>query len=302
MAQSEYSPPESQVLDCISQLQANKECTYGERIRQLAKLRLADFSLLLNEWRVPSNLPHGEPLLPVANALAQDELSAEQGAKIVSFLQQHAKQGNRTALLYLAYLLAKGQFLPQSPAKAGYYVKKLMQQGDWRATRFWAEMLHAAPELAEEWLKDEVEPAAQQWQATHTQLSVEEVQANVRRFYLAEPAIKFAVKRAFEQAVAQGSPTAAKRLRGLTVLGELPVSQPARQFQNIRYFLDLQASSKNKPVIDDEDIYVLPENVPLLVQNDEEDKPLWVKPTVYACVGVIFALLFVLILRVIMHK
>ncbi|XXQ67574.1 hypothetical protein ACKLNO_08055 [Neisseriaceae bacterium B1] len=295
--------PKSQILDCMQQLQEKGDTTYGEHIQQLARLCLADFSQLLAEWRVPSQLPQGEPMPQVANALEQPEkLSSEQGSKLVSYLQQNAKSGNKTAILYLAYLFAKGLFVPQSPERAAAFTRKLMQEGDWRATRFWAEMLLAAPPVASIWLAAEVEPAAKQWQAAHTQLSEDEIYANINRFYAAESARKFAAKRAFELAIKQGSPTAAKRLRGLTVLGELPVSQPARQFHNIANWLDMQIMAKNQPMASDDEIYVLPENVPLLAQGEDDEKPLWIKYAVYVCLVLIFSLLFVIILRGIVAK
>lgn len=298
MSMSHPSPPESQILDCMTQIQEKGETTYGEHIQQLARLRLADFSPLLAEWLVPSQLPNSEPLPQVDAAFRQPEnLSSEQKQKLIAFLQHHAKQGNRTAVLYLAYAFAKGLFVPQSPERAANFTRKLMTQGDWRATRFWAEMLLAAPNVAPIWLADEVQNEAQQWQSTHTQLSADEIQANINRFYAASSAIKFVVKRTLETAIEQGSPTAAKRLRGLTVLGELPVSRPARQFHNISNWLDMQIMAQNSPLQNDEDIYVLPENIPLLPQSDEDDKPVWIKPTVYACIGIIFALCFVWILR-----
>lgn len=295
---SAHTTPKSQILDCMKQLQEKRDPTYGEHVQQLAYLRLADFSALLAEWRVPSQLPQGEPMPQVAQALTQPEkLNGEQSAKLVAYLQQNAKQGNKTAILYLAYLFAKGLFVPQSPERAAAFTRKLMQEGDWRGTRFWAEMLLAAPPAAPIWLKVEVEPAALQWQASHTQLSNDEIHANIQRFYAADAARKFAIKRAFELAIKQGSPTATKRLRGLTALGELPVSPPARQFHNIANWLDMQIMAQNQSIPSDDEVYVLPENVPLLIQNEDDEQPNWVKPAAYVCIAIIFSLLSVLILR-----
>lgn len=295
--QPEYTPPESQIIDCMKEIQEKGESSYGASVQMSARLRLADFSACLAEWRIATALPNSSPLPAVAHTLEQKTpLDAESAQKMLAFLQQRAHAGNRTAVLYLAYLFAKGLYVPQSPATAVSYSKKLAEQGDWRATRFAAEILLAAPQLTEKWL-DQVIPAARQWQLKHTQLSAEEVNANIQRFYLAPLVNKFTIRQLLEQAAEQGSPTAAKRLRGLTVLGEIPVSLPARPFQNIEHWLDKQVVQLNHP-IDDEDIYVLPENVSFLPQADEDDaKPVWVKPAVYACFATIGLLILVMLLK-----
>lgn len=230
-----------------SQIKAKDASSHNESIEPLALLRMADFSAVLNEWEIEASLPNSHALPQVAAALKQPEkLNSQQRQQLVHFLQQHAKQGNQTAILYLAYLFAIGLFVPQLPQRAVTYISKLMQQGDWRASRFWAEMLLAAPNLAYIFLADKVEPMAQQWQQKHNQLNAAEIAASIKRFYACPSVIKLAAKQALEQAIKQGSPTAAKRLRGLTMLGQLPVSSVAREFHNIANWLDKQVIHQNQ--------------------------------------------------------
>ena len=192
----------------------------------------------------------------------------------MAYLQQTAKQGSTTAVLYLAYLHAKGLYVPQSLQKTAQYVRFASSKGDWRATRFWAELLVAVPLAARELLEHEIAPAAEQWRTQHPNITPDKIEHSCRRFYEATAAIKYAAKLKFEQAVQQGSPSAMQRMKGLILLSKLPTTQPATQFQSIGNWLDLQFSApKTVPASHTgKDVTFLPDNIPLLPQGEDNEK------------------------------
>ncbi|MDK4639756.1 hypothetical protein QG059_01805 [Kingella kingae] len=284
-------PTPTQVHDCTLQLAAGKPTSYPELVQGYAQLRLADFSAMLVEWTLPHDAAHSQPLPQVAEAIKQPDLSPEQSAKLLAWLQQQTQQGQRTAALYWAYLLAKGLFTEQQPQKAAKIAQYFAQQGDWRASRLLGEMLAAAPLAAPVLLQQELQAACTEWQKTHPQHSNEQVQAACERFCQAPIAIKHRAKQYLEQAIAQGSPTAPQRLRGLTALGLLSAQNAPKRHQSIADFLELQlnASQPIHDVNDDPDILVLPDHIYLLVADDDE-RPTWYKPAMYGAFA-LFALI-----------
>lgn len=300
----ENMPLEAHIKDCMEQLKETAKTSYGTHVQIYARLRLADFSDVLVEWSQPNSLPNASPIPKVADFLSSKlfQSNTEQGKKLVAFLQQRAKQGQRTAMLYLAYLLAKGRFVTQAPYRAMEIAYKLSEKGDWRATRFWAEMLLQAPQLTEIVLQDEVMTKAKIWYEQYSHLLTEQqLEQSVKRFCVADSVVKLTIRRAFERAIEQGSCTAAKRLKGLTVLGELPVALPAKQFQSIEGWLNMQFASHCQDDVDDDDITVLPENVPLILQVDEqEEQAAWIKPATYVCVLIIVVWVFAFLLKMVM--
>lgn len=299
---SQTTPNETQIRDCINQIKDKGNSSYGNSVQKYARLRLFNFSEILDEWHNPTHpLPASARALPNVAAALNADLTPEQGSKMVAFLQHQAKSGNTTALLYLAYLHIFARHVPASLKQTALYVRHASQAGDWRASRLWAELLFAAPQAAQDLLETDTQAQAQQWQQRNSNIAADKINAAVQRYYAAPTVIKMAIKAKLELAASQGSPTAAKRLLGLTVLGEIPRHQAAPQFQKIANWLDVQLLRPESRQSDDPDIMLLPENVPLLPQGDDEDeKPVWWKPFIYGCVGIIATLLFVLILKAIL--
>ncbi|ULJ69763.1 hypothetical protein MIS45_02625 [Wielerella bovis] len=302
----EKIPSEMQITDCMAQLVSKNSSSYGEVVQKYARLRLADFSELLKEWQNEEYAAKlGMPTLPqVAEMLRKGNVLPEQGKKLAAFLQQTAKQGNTTGALYLAYLCAKGLFIPQSLQKTAQCLRFAINQGDWRATRFLGELLIAVPLAARELVGDEIQAEAAKWQATNNHISPEKVEHSCRRFYDATPAIKFLARSKLEQAVQQGSPSVQQRIKGLSVLGELPSTTPPKQFQSISNWLDLQflqPQEKYSPRAD-KDIVFLPDNIPLLPLGDDDEKPTWHKPAMYGLMLLVAVLIFTVLLQIVMRK
>lgn len=297
---TEHIPNEAQIRDAMAQLKDSGQSSYGHSVQKYARLRLFDYKDLLDEWQNPAHpLPAQAQALPNVAAAINRPLNDEQGAKLAAYLRQQAHAGNSTAQLYLAYLHIFGRYLPTSLNQAALAIRHASEAGDWRASRLWAEMLLAAPQSAPDLLGHDTQRQALQWQQQHPEIGVSKIPPAIQRYYAAPTAVKMAAKQKLELAAAQGSPTAAKRLLGLTVLGEIPRHQSAPQFLNISNWLDVQLLRPKTPATDDPDIVLLPENTPLLLQpEDEDEKPIWWKPVLYGCVGLIAALVFVLILKI----
>ncbi|MDK4708047.1 hypothetical protein QDY68_04215 [Kingella negevensis] len=300
----ERVPNETQIIDCMTQLVSKNTTSYSEVVQKYARLRLADFSELLKEWQNPEFAAQlGQAALPnVANAIHRSNLTPEQSQKLLAYLMQTAKQGNTTAVLYLAYLHAKGLHAPQSLQKTASYVRYAAQKGDWRATRFWAELLIASPLAARELLETDVQAAAEKWHEQQGNIAPDKIEQSCRRYYAAPAMVKFAARQRLEMAQKQGSPTAEKRLKGLTVLGELPANPPAKQFQSVENWLELQFSkNQTAQLMGGGDVTFLPENVPLLPQPEDEE-PVWYKPAKYGAMFLIGLLFFTLMMKMTVPK
>ncbi|MDO4433877.1 MAG: hypothetical protein Q4B82_04780 [Alysiella sp.] len=303
----ETPPDENLIKDCMAQLATQNRSSYDEKIEKYARLRLADFSALLADWQNPvaATLSRASALPQAVLALGQiKQLSAEQGSKLLQFLQYHAKQGNPNALLYLSYLYAKGLFVTQTPQKTATYLHKLAQQGDWRALHFQAELLSAAPQMAYDLLIAEIQPQAQSWQKSNLHSNVLDLDKEIRHFLAAPASIKYVTRLKMMQAERVGSPFAAQRLRGLTALGKISSATPPLPFQNIQAWLNKQGSSTSAPIIsmpseNDADITILPDNIPLLPIDDTDRKPIWFKPVWIGTILLLASVCFVQFLRLI---
>lgn len=299
-----HTPTETQVKDCVQLMRTGYTPQYPEIVQGFAQLQLADFSAVLTEWTLPQTDAQAQPLPKVAAALKQGNLSPEQGAKLWAFLQQLAQQGQRTAALYQTYLLATGQFVAQQPRQAATLARQLARQGDWRAARFLGEMLAVAPLAASELLAHEVQAACTEWHKQHPEFDAQQVQAACMRFVAAPAAVKYAAKQWFELAIEQGSPTAAQRLRGLSVLGLLSAALPPPRFRSLHAFLDTQLQSTHpmSDADDDPDIMVLPEHIAMPIHGDDEERPVWYKPMIYGLFALFAVLLFTLLTKSLFHK
>ena len=226
---TEHAPDSRQIQECAAQLAAGGRTNYGESVQKYAKLRTADFSTSLADWENEAYAAAigQKPLQNVANALKMKVMSTDLSEKMLAFLQNAAKQGDTTAMLYLAYLHSIGRFAKPSLHTAAKLLRTASEQGDWRASQFWGELLAASPAAARELLNDEFQAAAETWLAQHPETAPARAEQAYRRFYEASAAIKWAAKSKFTRAQEQGSPTAEPRIKGLTLLGSLPAAQPA---------------------------------------------------------------------------
>lgn len=299
---AEIVPGEAQIRDCMTQLQNGGGSAYGGSVQKYARLRLSPFPEMLEEWHNPAHpLPHSARPLPKAAAALQAELAPEQGARLTAFLRQQAEQGNTTAMLYLAYLHIFGRHLPVSLTEAARHIRTASQSGDWRAGRLWAELLNAAPQAAEYLLEADAKAQALAWQQAHPDIAAAKILSALQRYYAAPAAVKSAVRQKLEQAAAQGSPHAAQRLSALTISGDIPRHPPAAHFESPSAWLDAQLLRQGGGSGDD-DILVLPDNVPLLPQGDgDDDKPAWWKAAVYGGIGLVVLLACVLMLKLILN-
>lgn len=294
---------ETQISDCMRQIQQKQDVTYSIDIQKLAQLRLMDFSPLLAEWTIEDNKAPAtqKPLPNVDKALKTANLPSEHINKLLNYLKQSAKQGSTTAMLYLAYLYAIGKFTPQNPKKAIDCANFALKHDDYRAARLLGEMLAFAPAVSEDVLQNEVRAAAEIWIKKNSQLIDDKNNfENLITQYLHNPiVIKFFAKQKLQQAQSLGSPTADKRLRGLSLSGILTTSTPARQYQSIELWLENQLSTHTLIQTDNE-VMILPENIPLMNQEDEET-PTWHKVGIVGGLSLCFAMIMLLILRLIVR-
>ena len=277
---TEHAPDSRQIQECAAQLAAGGRTNYGESVQKYAKLRTADFSAALADWENEA----------YAAAIGQKPL------------QNAAKQGDTTAMLYLAYLHSIGRFAKPSLHTAAKLLHAASEQGDWRASQFWGELLAASPAAARELLNDEFQAAAETWLAQHPETAPARAEQAYRRFYEASAAIKWAAKSKFTRAQEQGSPTAEQRIKGLTVHGSLPAAQPAPQFQDIGIWLENQLLKKQTPLPENGDIMLMPENVPLLPQSDDDGKETWHKIALIGGFILIGALVLALVAQMMLKK
>lgn len=272
----EIPPNEAEINDCLTQLLTDGVRAHHESTVKYAQMRLADFSHVLEEWRNAELAQTiGQPTLPkVALALQSGKLSPEQGAKLPQFLQQASEQGNTTALLYLAYLSAKGLFMKQSFGNSAAFARKAAQQKDWRGTQWLAEMLLAVPEAAPEILNHDAIKTAKLFKQNHPHISDKDLQAACKRFYTSPIAVKQIARQLLKFAAKHGSPTAEQRLRNLIVQGKIPPSPPAKQYCQLQTWLETQfPATPPRELISSGDVDIFPENMPFLPQAESE--PEW---------------------------
>lgn len=281
----ETVPSDADINHCLMQLLTHTMHHHGDHVEKYARMRLADFSSALAEWRNPDYATLlGQGLLPKAAAAIQNssQLSPQQSQKLVNLLQQAATQNNTTAMLYLAYFYAKALFVKQSLTQAAAFARRASELGDWRGTRFLAEMLAAVPAASPELLSAEVEKTAQIWYQPHKHdISQAALQAACLRFMNASAVIKQAIRQKLLLAKQQGSPNAEQLLRVWVIEGIVPPASPAQQFCDLNIWLDVQfAKTQHAPTeaedTADEGVTLFPKHSPVLVHGDTA-KPIWQK-------------------------
>ncbi len=301
-------PQPEQIKACIAQIVQHQPITYDSRTHTYAQLCLADFQSCLAEWCIDQTpLSKQMAALPqVAEALKQTKLPAEDAKKLIAFIQHHAKQGQQTAQLYWAYLQITGKYLTQNPTAAIHILRQLQQKNDWRATRFMGEILIQVPQIAPDIFLHNMQETARAWQAQHPHLNLAQVLQHCQAFTQTPQIIKSLAKTQFELATQQGSPIANQRLRSLITAGKLPSNPTIKAHQSLENWLHYQyqrqqyntTSNLSTQIEDDPDIMVLPENIPLLLSDHDNENPVWQKVVIIG--GVL--LCFVLILTILMQK
>lgn len=293
-------PTEDEINHCLTQMLTDGIHQHSTAAEKYAKMRLTDFSFVLDQWRNESWAQAiGQTTLPkVAAALQSGKLLPEQGAKMATFLQKQAEQGQTIACLYLAYLHSKGLFVQQNLAKAADGAHQVAQKKDWRGTQFLAEMLNAVPESATEILGKQTTQIAQKWQQNHPHVSDNDLQAACKRFLSNPIVIKQTIRQILQAAAKQGSPTAEQRLRNLIVQGNISPSPPAKQYCQLEIWLDTQfPTTPPRELISSGDVEIFPSNTPFLPQIDSEPE-WWQNPKIIMWTGVMLGLLVLMWLSV----
>ena len=298
--QIEKRPTEAQIRDCAEQLRSKGKSNYGESVQKYAQLRLADLAPLLADWQNEAYAAAlNQPTLPKIAAAIQLKLSPAQCEKMFTVLQQFTEQGNTTAALYLAYLYSQGIHTESSLQKTAHYLRFAAGKKDWRANHLWAELLVAAPLAARDLIGNEIQAAAEKWHAEMPKTDPKRIEQALRRFYDTPAAMKYAAKAKLIAAQEQGSPIAEQRIKGLTTLGALPHTDPAPQYRQIKHWLDVQLLRGGNTETVEDDILIMPENVPFLPQAEDDGifAEQWRKLALYTGIALVALLVFTVLIK-----
>ena len=125
------------------------------------------------------------------------------------------------------------------------------------------------------------------------------IEQALRRFYDNPAAMKYAAKAKFLAAQEQGSPIAEQRIKGLTALGALPHTDPAPQYRKINHWLDVQLLRGGSTETVEDDILIMPENVPFLPQGEDDGifTEQWRKLALYTGIALVALLVFTLLIK-----
>jgi len=298
--QIEKRPTEAQIRDCAEQLRSKGKSNYGESVQKYAQLRLADLAPLLADWQNEAYAAAlNQPTLPKIAAAVQAKLSPAQCEKLFAALHQITKQGNTTAALYLAYLYSQGIHTESSLQKTAHYSRFAAGKKDWRANHLWAELLVAAPLAARDLIGNEIQADAEKWHAEMPKTDPKRIEQALRRFYDTPAAMKYAAKAKLIAAQEQGSPIAEQRIKGLTTLGALPHTDPAPQYRQIKHWLDVQLLRGGNTETVEDDILIMPENVPFLPQAEDDGifAEQWRKLALYTGIALVALLVFTVLIK-----
>ena len=298
--QIEKRPTEAQIRDCAEQLRSKGKSNYGESVQKYAQLRLADLAPLLADWQNEAYAAAlNQPTLPKIAAAVQAKLSPAQCEKLFAALHQITEQGNTTAALYLAYLYSQGIHTESSLQKTAHYLRFAAGKKDWRANHLWAELLVAAPLAARDLIGDEIQTDVEKWHAEMPKTDPKRIEQALRRFYDTPAAMKYAAKAKLISAQEQGSPIAEQRIKGLTTLGALPHTDPAPQYRQIKHWLDVQLLRGGNTETVEDDILIMPENVPFLPQAEDDGifAEQWRKLALYTGIALVALLVFTVLIK-----
>ena len=298
--QIEKRPTEAQIRDCAEQLRSKGKSNYGESVQKYAQLRLADLAPLLADWQNEAYAAAlNQPTLPKIAAAIQLKLSPAQCEKLFAALHQITEKGNTTAALYLAYLYSQGIHTESSLQKTAHYLRFAAGKKDWRANHLWAELLVAAPLAARDLIGNEIQADAEKWHAEMPKTDPKRIEQALRRFYDTPAAMKYAAKAKLISAQEQGSPIAEQRIKGLTTLGALPHTDPAPQYRQIKHWLDVQLLRGGNTETVEDDILIMPENVPFLPQAEDDGifAEQWRKLALYTGIALVALLVFTVLIK-----
>lgn len=241
----ERRPSMRRVFECAKQIQQHDTSeTFENDVQMYAKLRLLDWQNLLAEVAEP--YPKARPLPKVAAVLQRDKLGAAHVAKLVDFLQeQRFAHQNTTAMLYLSYLYYSGKLVPQFILEAEGSLKQAYALGDYRATKWLAEMLLLAPERTAALLADEVDNQALELEQAYRAAKAagtfdydEDEFTKQKQLFIHDPFAQLEwVRRLLYRAAEQGHPSAKQRLHELIAEDRLPETASEMRFTDVNEWL-----------------------------------------------------------------
>ena len=271
-----------------------------------AKLRLADFGGAFAELAddALNRLLGSRTPDKIHQAVQSGRLNAQQTPALVAALLRLYNSGQANAAVYLAYLYGKGLYVPQSLREAAAWARRAAAAGDWRGLRLHAEMVLAAPEAAPELLSADAEEqaAAVAWPQGKVP-DERKIATAVSQFLVQDPAVKQMARAKLLQAAQAGHPHAEARIAELVAQGTLTAAPPAPQYSDIAIWLNnrLQPRSSRPAVPSEEDdIVVFPENMPELMQDDEDPyRQKFIRLGIAAAFGLFLAVVMVVVMRLI---
>lgn len=209
-------------------------------------LHSADWTFCLNELANPAFTAATRTPLPKVAQAVRSRLNTEQSTALTAFLQRQAA-ANSTAALYLAYLYASGNGVPQNVAEAANWLNRAADSGDPRAFRMRAEILLSSPSAAPQILHEELNRQYRAMNhAANPLLADRQIDPDtaLSRF-AADPAARTeSIRRYLLLAADKGHPTAQARLQELIGQGRLN-AQSSPRHQNLHSWL--HAGSDNPP-------------------------------------------------------
>ncbi|MFW2178409.1 MULTISPECIES: hypothetical protein [unclassified Moraxella] len=261
-------PSQATIDACIASINAKEVLNINEfppNVQLLAKLRLFNWQAFLQQLTLSindSNLPYTKPLPKVALALEQPSLTADQSAKLLSFLTKASEadfnellenekagianitKNNTTALLYLAYLYATGKHAPQLVRLFASKINYASGLEDYRATYWIAELVLAIPELApllfEQQSLRESSPLSMhymnQMMTGNSQISISTFDSQRKAYLHNRNSQLELVRQSLIKASSQGHPTAQKRLQQLIENNVLPAKAQER-YENVQFWI-----------------------------------------------------------------
>lgn len=241
----EHRPSSRQIADCAKQLKIHHHSeTFDDDVQIYAQMRVLNWEDLLAEVAEPYKKSRQLP--KVASIIQRQKLGAVHIAKLIDFLQeQRFTQQNTTAMLYLSYLYYSGKLVSQSLHEAESCLKQAHQLGDYRATKWLAEMLLTAPKRTSALLSDDI---TQQSQALHDayesamqagtfHYSTVEWSAQKQAF-LHNPFVQLElIRHLLYQAAQAGHSRAKARLQELIEQDRLPENASESRFTDINQWL-----------------------------------------------------------------
>lgn len=243
---TEQRPSARQIIECAKQIKIHHHSeTFDEDVQTYAQFRALNWESLLAEV---AQHPYrkSRPLPKVAGIIQREKLGGAHIAKLVDFLQeQRFSHQNTTAMLYLSHLYYSGKLFTQSLYEAEHCLKTAHQLGDYRATKWLAEMLLIAPKRCAALLLNQVErdsaALSQAYEKAkelrHFHYDADEFHAQQLAF-LNNPFVQLEqIRQLLYQAAEAGHQTAKTRLHELIQQDRLPENASDSRFSDINQWL-----------------------------------------------------------------